>query len=120
MRKHTPGPWRYDPKRPAIVADVAPPWWEPVEGFEEDAPTITEVAYLRGALGGYDPRADAQLMAAAPDLLEALRGLQRKLWEIAERHGDRTCDVDVCPEVRHACAAIAKAHGDSSAKGETK
>jgi hypothetical protein len=52
---------------------------------------------------------DANLIAAAPDLLAALQGLQKKFWEVAARHNDRSCDYDVCPEVRATVAAIKKA-----------
>jgi hypothetical protein len=60
MSKHTPGPWRYDPSRVAIVAGP------------EDDPVY--VIVTRGAMGGEDVRADIALMVAAPELLSAARG----------------------------------------------
>lgn len=66
---HTPGPWRYDCDRVAIVADVPPEWWVP----DGDEPPVTQIVYLRGAMGGHDTEADRALMVAAPDLLDAAR-----------------------------------------------
>ncbi len=52
---------------------------------------------------------DARLIAAAPELLEALRGM---LALDEEHHQRGHCDDDVCAEVRKALAAIAKATGE--------
>ena len=52
--------------------------------------------------------ADARLIASAPELLEALRGM---LALDEEHHQRGHCDDDVCAEVRKARAAIAKATG---------
>jgi soluble lytic murein transglycosylase-like protein len=69
MSKHTPGPWRYDEQRVAIVADVPPDWWTD-DGDEEP---IVQVVYLRAAMGGWNVAADRALIAAAPELLKAAR-----------------------------------------------
>lgn len=50
--------------------------------------------------------ADARLIAAAPALVEALKGMRDKLYSVAERHNDRSCDYDVCKEVRDCDAAL--------------
>jgi hypothetical protein len=64
--KHTPGPWRvgswYDGRLPIVVADLA------------DRSIIAE---LTGAKRAHE--ANAHLIAAAPDLLEALEGAQKAL-----------------------------------------
>ncbi len=33
-------------------------------------------------------------------LVAALDAFQEKFWQVAERHNDRSCDHDVCKEVR--------------------
>ena len=55
--------------------------------------------------------ANARLIAAAPELLEALRGM---LALDEEHHQRGHCDDDVCAEVRKARAAIAKATGSEA------
>jgi hypothetical protein len=61
-------------------------------------------------------RAQAALTdCGALECLEAAKGLHRKLYEVAERHNDRSCDYDVCPEIRAYESAIAKARDLSSA-----
>lgn len=63
---HTPGPWRYDEKRCAILVG---------EDKEENGFVVepaTKVLDLYGAMGGDDTDADARLITAAPELLEAL------------------------------------------------
>lgn len=47
----------------------------------------------------------------APELLEATKGLLKKLYEVAEKYGDRSCEFDVCEPVRLALKAIAKGEG---------
>lgn len=47
--------------------------------------------------------------AAVVELVEKCEAFERKFWEIAERHDDRTCDEDVCVEVREFRAALAAA-----------
>lgn len=63
---HTPGPWFYDKAYDRIIAPSHSPVWCPEKGF-------TSVVCLFGAMGGDDTDADARLIAAAPELLEALR-----------------------------------------------
>ena len=55
--------------------------------------------------------ANARLIAAAPELLDALRGM---LALDDEHHQRGHCDDDVCAEVRKAHAAITKATGESA------
>lgn len=54
-----------------------------------------------------NPVANSSLIAAAPELLEALRGM----LSLDEAHQRGHADEDVCAEVRAARAAIAKATG---------
>lgn len=87
--KHTPGPWRYEPGR-----DGRPPY------------------VIRGTEGGFvvvgmtadRQEADARLIAAAPELLEALSVLYAVA---AEQLGDDWAAVT------NAAAVIAKARGET-------
>ena len=94
MSKRSPGPW---PTR-------------------ESATHVT-VTNARGDAVFHDDKripgvmADARLIAAAPELLEALRGM---LALDEEHHQRGHCDDDVCAEVRKARAAIAKATGENT------
>lgn len=90
MSKHTPGPWRTDLYDGTLVID---PDGVPVATTTGDYESADEYAVME---------ADALLIAAAPDLLEALIDLA---GAGAEAWGeDRPC-------VRIARAAIAKAKG---------
>ena len=92
--KHTPGPWQ------AVSASVC----SEVEMME-----IAEVAHMRVVPrgGGWPtpgaPEDDARLIAAAPELLEALIAVSKQA-----RHSDYDWDVSLSREVS---AAIAKATG---------
>lgn len=65
---------------------------------------IAHVCWLDDAIP--EATANARLMAAAPDLLAALR-------EYVERH-EAECDPAGLPEYELACAAIARATGDQT------
>lgn len=102
MSAHTPGPWMVGGPYPSVSVCVevdpgdreTPPTWEPVCVVDQR----TEGEVNRQAL------VDAHLIAAAPDLLEALK----ELVDIVEGHlndGDRLDSFTLQP----AHAAIAKA-----------
>lgn len=82
--EHTPGPWE------AIGAEVYAP-----------APATVRPLIARCIYGPPDERANAHLIAAAPDLLEALRYIVA--WNPDGWDGDRAR--------AQALAAIAKAEG---------
>lgn len=101
----TPGPWEVDPKGGGVVRSANP---------------LTEVQYARGkgcpqvALAivmidrpDGEQTANARLIAAAPELLEALACL------LTMRDGPDSCvgDATLAIEVIRARAAIAKARG---------
>lgn len=92
MSKHTPGPW--------IVK-------ERVAGFDILAPeSVYAVAEDPGGdYGVIDDLQDARLIAAAPDLLEALEGTAALLEQLGFVSGD-SLTVDA------ARVAIAKAKGE--------
>ncbi len=86
--RHTPGPWEYLPKQCAIVSKAE--WFvEPDEENGEDG-IRTCIVDLMGAMSGNDTGADAQLMAAAPELLEALKRIQNMFgYGFAQNNDDR-------------------------------
>ena len=101
--KHTPGPWRL--------------YQGPLLYVEADN-HVGPIAELRSRLdyGRMHPLvaetrdANARLIAAAPELLEALKAMVA----LDEEHHQRCQgDEDVCREVRQARYAIAKAIGDT-------
>ena len=85
--KHTPGPWeiRGEPGSELLIVQPETDW--PIAILE--APTSDPDAHA----------ANARLIAAAPDMLEALKALR-----------DKVEDCDISPALFAACdAAIAKA-----------
>ena len=94
MSKHTEGPWEY--MESSIVGQKL-----------DDKETWLRPVVARFATGV--SLANLNLMLAAPELLEALRGM---LALDDEHHQRGHCDDDVCAEVRKALAAIAKATGE--------
>ena len=92
--KHTPGPWEIERGYNTIIKSIGPCVPDEYAGS----------AWLEV------PDADALLIAAAPDLLEALKAMVA----LDEEHHQRCQgDEDVCREVRQARYAIAKAIGDT-------
>jgi hypothetical protein len=101
MGGHTPGPWfvgwMFSPDAPAIIGDGD-----------------TVLAIMPGAWNGCSPHPeDARLIAAAPDLLEALIALnadyKASLATIARHYGPITSRLSDAAD-----AAIAKATGESA------
>lgn len=96
--KHTPGPWcthRNGFSSVYIEARVG-------------GGMLQEVACCGPTNEGSDQQeANARLIAAAPELLDALRGL----LALEEENLRGYDDIDVCAEVQFARAAIAKAEG---------
>lgn len=104
QNKHTPGPWT--PTRSPGLHDGAHDYAISAKG----APVLSE-AFGRGALGEWLPaEANAALIAAAPDMLAALREIEAICTETQsvfnKRMGTR---VGNC--LTTALAAIAKAEG---------
>lgn len=102
--KHTPGPWVYRVHEKDIVSQSS--WYvEPCESIPDGYPKT--VVNLLGAMGGDDVRADSYLIAAAPDLLEAL---------VMVRDADNDCRRDGLPTMPSSArafidAAIARVEG---------
>ncbi len=90
MSKHTPGPWTvFDAAKEDGISDF----------YGIDAPNGDAVV-LYDREGGIESEADARLIAAAPDLLEALQ-------QLVACHDEPTC-----PGLDLARAAISKATGE--------
>jgi len=108
MTKHTPGPWTMHPRFDDLTlkndgaevrALLAPVAW-------------CSVASTHGASGSQsidaaEARANARLIAAAPDLLEALEKLYRAVSDVTSSVEDLGYGEEL------ARAAIAKAKGDT-------
>ncbi len=94
--QHTPGPWVASPAiRSGFTIDAKCDPWLIVSTSDEE-----------GRYGGIETEANARLIAAAPDLLEALRTLVSMAESFpSELHKDH-------PDVIEALAAIAKATGE--------
>ena len=94
MSKHTPGPWVWDKNRTTLTAPKECVVLQDGEGLWD----------LCSALAAGKPKeaqANALLIAAAPELLEAL-------LEYVQRH-EAECDPTGLPEYDQARAAITKA-----------
>lgn len=97
---HTPGPWT------AEYSTYGDEIWFGGEGpgmWTIDAPGV----YMSGCEGSATAKADARLIAAAPDLLAALE----TLMGLIEMTGPR-CISDYAHPISAARAAIAKAKGE--------
>ncbi len=80
--EHTPGPWMaHGPAKPTADAPEGGDYCIQDGGTNVIAETFYRVS--EGAGGTRNARANARLIAAAPDMLDALRQ-----WRAAERDGD--------------------------------
>ena len=99
MFKHTPGPWLTSTERPfsgAVIAKVQP------DERGRDVAVIARVPHTDGAVNG-ENRANIVLLAAAPELLAALK-------ELVGHATDGVCMLDESWNVvKDARAAIALA-----------
>jgi hypothetical protein len=104
--KHTPGPWSLDPRSPG---DVETPAGVQI-AFGLAASQVGEEWHIKGPCPPDDEaEANARLIAASPDLLEALRGL---LEAYLVHEGHSYCDLGTDDDaVSRARTAIAKATG---------
>jgi hypothetical protein len=107
MTKHTPGPWKHNDKRHCIESTTD--WLIPPDDPSDLEPIPTDVVCLYGAMGGNDTKADARLIAAAPELLEALQGLFAQCAMVHRYWGDNGNAKQADDAIKAARAAIAKA-----------
>lgn len=89
----------------------APGPWHAFEGYDDADPQYTvesgvTIAYIREGTFNPNPKATAHLMAAAPDLLEALKDLQAAIKSRGV--------ISTVKALSKADAAIAKAEGGAA------
>lgn len=101
MSKHTPGPW-------AVDADAYPIF---IYSESETWPLIDELGNEEGCKGAFiantgDNKANARLIAAAPELLEALQAIVKSLVD-----QDDEGMIEHAQQMIDARVAIAKATG---------
>lgn len=103
---YTKGPWKYRQNEHTDIISLSS-WLVPPEPDEPGIPTT--IIDLLGAMGGDDTKADAQLIEAAPDLVEICERLVIKLECLY--HDGSIIKCDVCMVVRLARATIERAGG---------
>ena len=107
MSKHTPGPWQTESLEHDGNCNVT---WRPI-----CTESHTLIAYC--TLGPEEhEEGNARLIAAAPELLEALKAIRDHTFVDAE--GPELRAQNECNH-RRACAAIAKAEGSATADDAT-
>ena len=107
---HTPGPWKVD--EDGFVWGCCPG-----PAFMKTAHFL--VAEVRGwgylqyrADGEQVQAANARLIAAAPEMYEALEELRDKVWRIIDLHRDSEARAEANMALERANAALAKVRGD--------
>lgn len=96
MSKHTPGPWYWDFDRDGLASLRS--------DHGDDGPIMIDVDC-------YPDVADRALIAAAPDLLEALETITALYAD--EMYSERSIKEEDLPEVMAARKAIARAKGEA-------
>lgn len=91
MSKHTPGPWKYSPKRSQPELNL----------YRVTTTKDTAAVFITSS------EADAHLIAAGPDLLEACKGIQRA----AQTRTPNELQLFISDALKLVQAAIAKAEG---------
>lgn len=107
MSKHTTGPWVFDPENTGQTYDVGYGIYSYPDPQGWAGPTVAQIPLRscgRVPVSEEEAKANARLIAAAPDLLAALKALIE-----TDRH-DLT-DKRPCDSCSAARAAIAKAEG---------
>lgn len=102
--KHTPGPWSSSVNGFGFVKVEA-------HGFDTYDGSVIVSTMCSGHHIGYDvEKANARLIAAAPDMLDALKAMVKKIDPVCMVEDDHP-QADLADEYRDALWAIAKAEG---------
>lgn len=112
MSKYTPGPWAQHPQYPWIIKEDSRPI-----GDIEDGVTICSTTSHDSS--GFFPCpgegvANARLISAAPDLLEALQMFLSEYVSLVNSGDAGFWDAETEPKVKAARAAILKATGEQA------
>jgi len=97
----TPGPWKYDPDKCAIVSTTV--YFVEPDDDANDEGILQSIVDLTGAFGG--TRADLNCMVAAPDILAALKRLALAAAARENTQGDPMRLLEVQAELREAATA---------------
>lgn len=100
--KHTPGPWNARHVRRSGNGSAR---------IDIDGPSMAWVAEVKIGPNFQQAMADARLIAAAPDLLEALQATLAQCLAWQGEPNEYSCEVH-SEIIRHARAALAKATGE--------
>jgi hypothetical protein len=107
VNKHTLGPWKTDDIESGDCNRYV------LAGNHEEAQIIARIT-LKTFVGPTqsESEANARLIAAAPELLEALRNILMHIGKGRENGVEWVCEPIHCDEIKDARAAIAKATGE--------
>ena len=105
MSNHTPGPWSAY-QRPSEIGTNY--FRILLHGFSDEQPK-----YGQDSLAGYCGEANANLIAAAPDMLEALEFCMRVIGESDLTPSGGVTEEEIDTAYCKAKAAIAKAKGET-------
>ena len=101
--KHTPGPWMVH------TYDVnLGPYNKALDVGTSGRAVAKVIGEFENPKVGDQARANARLIAAAPELLEALEAVTRRLEHVLHKNGISALPTDI----KNARAAIAKARGE--------
>jgi hypothetical protein len=105
----TGGPWSV---RTTENTHVAGAHWREVTATSSDAETVVLGEVFESDTGATEAEANARLIAAAPDLYEALKSIAVKAQQLADAKQDQAGFWQACAD--QACAALAKARGEAA------
>jgi len=103
-QKHTPGPWKANLYLGGAYA------------IDRIAPNGDRLATVATVCGALETKANARLIAAAPDLLEACRNAERTIRRLCQMYNEEVDHIDEYLEssdknIKPIRKAIAKAEG---------
>jgi len=111
--KHTPGPWVANAGHDSYLRETSSD--DPIHAYHvsESSEVGYTVAIVLGDVPELDCAANARLIAAAPELLEALKKARYDLWLALGGDDDSDNAARAIKSISYIDAAIAKAEGKS-------